>query len=98
MRHTYDAAVLKHYFITVLTYHFRSMGSSGGSVSDNNSDGRGFAPHIRRQFLDPLSLDGYWSTTENLTTAEKGAGHPTPPCRWPSIMCADLYLSTMLIY
>ena len=29
-----------------------------------------------------------WSLTGNLTVAEKGTGHPTTSCRWPSVMGA----------
>ena len=56
--------------------------SEGGSASGYNADGRGFAPHTSRPCLGPPSLNGYRSyKTGNLTTAEKGTGHPSPPCR-----------------
>ena len=32
------------------------------------------------------ALNEYRSMTGNLTAAEKGTGHPTLLCRWPSIM------------
>ena len=54
------------------------MGSSGGSVSGYNADGRGFAPHTGRPCLGSPSLNGYWPLPGNLTAAENGTGHPTP--------------------
>ena len=63
-------------------------GSSGGSAPGYNADSREFAPQTSHPLLGPLSLNGYKCMTENLTTENKGTDHPTPSCRWPSIMGA----------
>ena len=60
---------------------YNGTSSSGGSVSDYNADGRGFALHTERPFLDPSSHNEFWSLTGNLTAAENGTDHPTPSCR-----------------
>ena len=61
---------------------------SGGSASDYNAAGRGFAPHTVRSFIGSPNLNGYWSLTGYLTEAEKLTGYSTPPCRRPRIMGA----------
>ena len=63
-----------------------------------NADGREFVPHTSRPLLDTPTLNGYRSLTENLTTVEKRFGHPTPPCRWPSIMGAAMCPSATPTY
>ena len=78
--------------------YIKGAGSSGGSASDYKADGRRFAPQTGRPFLGPTSLDWYWSPAGNLTMAEKGTGHSTPPCRWPSILGAAMCPSATLKY
>ena len=58
-----------------------NTGSTGGSASGYNADGRGFAPHTGRPCLDSPSPNVYWPLAGNLTAAEKRTGHPTPSCR-----------------
>ena len=72
-------------------------GSSGGNAFDYNENGRGSALHTGRPLLDQHILEGYWSMTGNLTTADKGIGYPTPPCRWPSKIVAATCPSATLI-
>ena len=75
------------------------MVSSGGSASDYNADDRGSRPTPDAcSYLGPPSLDGYWSLTGNLFTAEKGTSHPTPPCCWPIIKGAATCPSAVLTY
>ena len=72
----------------------QERGGHGSSVPDCNAKGTGFDSRCRGDIYPapgcPLpgkpSLNGYWSMTGNLNTAEKGAGLPTSLCRWPSIM------------
>ena len=71
-------------------------GSSGGSAFDYNADDWGLAPHTGRSLLGPLSFDGYQSLTGDLTVADKGTSHPTPPCCWPGILGATTCLSATL--
>ena len=66
--------------------YIKERGSSGSSVPDYIPRGTGFEPHTRRPLLGSPSLNGYWSMTGNLNTTEKGTGHHTSLCRWPSIM------------
>ena len=73
-------------------------GSSGGSASGYNADGRGFAPQTGHPFLDPFSLDGYWTLTGKLNTEKKGTGPPTLLSHWPNIICAATCQSAKLTY
>ena len=58
--------------LSVLKTPLTHAGSSGGNASDCNADVKGFVLHTGRQFLGLPSLDGYWSMTRRLTTAERG--------------------------
>ena len=49
----------------VFHYHSIRVGSSGGSASGYNADGRGFAPQIGSPFIGSPSLVGYWSMAGN---------------------------------
>ena len=62
------------------------MGSSVVAHRAANPTVRGSIPGAGGPAQVDSALNEYWSMTGNLTAAEKGTGHPTLLCRWPSIM------------